>query len=72
MTHDRRTQFPSDWDDENSDLFEKIRKPVKPLLPTAADRKARRSSKETFGSKKVRKAVSSRGGMHRRRQKKIN
>ena len=51
--------------------FEKIRRGEKGNFPTSNERKARRSSKETFGSKKVRKSISNKGGMHRRRQKKV-
>jgi hypothetical protein len=71
MTEDHRSDHPGEWDCDDSDLFEKIRKHARPVLPTAANRRARRSAKETAGSKRVRKSVSSRGGIHRRRQKKI-
>jgi hypothetical protein len=72
MDKDYRMRCSNDWDAEEDSGFEKIKKSQKPLLPTAADRRARRSSKETFASRKVRKSVSSKGGMHRRRQRKID
>ena len=71
---DRRKNVPLDEIEELDDddnRFEKIPKSVKPLLPSGNRSKARRSSKETVASKKVRKAVSSKGGMHRRRQRKM-
>ena len=75
MVHDKdNPSFPDDEDrfheiDEGN--FEKIKKGERGNFPTSTERKARRSSKETFGSKKVRKSISSQGGMHRRRKKKI-
>lgn len=72
---DRRKNVPfnenDDLDDVDGKRFEKIPKSVKPLLPSGNRSKARRSSKETPASKKVRKSVSSKGGMHRRRQRKV-
>ncbi len=58
------------WD-EDEDRFEKILRHTKPRLPVGSER-ARRSAKETYGSKRVRKLISrTTGGMHRRRQKKV-
>ncbi len=58
------------WEVDDED-FEKIRRHTKPRLPVASDR-ARRSAKETAGSRRVRKEISrTSGGMHRRRQKKV-
>lgn len=68
---DRRKNIEHEADEDGADTFEKIRRPEKPLLPTGNDRRARRSSKETPSSKKVRKTISGKGGMHRRRQKKV-
>ncbi len=56
-----------DFDEEG---FERIRKSERGNFPTAGDRRARRSAHETYNSKKVRKTLSKKGGMHRRRQKK--
>jgi len=61
-------RYDCDTDDAG---FEKIRRGEKGNFPTSNERKARRSAKETFGSKKVRKSISSKGGMHRRRKKRI-
>lgn len=72
---DRRKKVPlsdvDDFDDVDNARFEKISKSEKPLFPSGNRSKARRSSKETPASKKVRKSVSSKGGMHRRRQRKM-
>ena len=72
---DRRKKIPAyeidDFDEVDDTRFEKIPKATKPLLPSGNRSKARRSSKETLASKKVRKSVSSKGGMHRRRQRKV-
>ena len=72
---DRRKRIPFEEDEDLDGLedtrFEKIPKSAKPMLPSSGRNKARRSSKETPASKKVRKSVSSKGGMHRRRQRKI-
>ncbi len=68
MTRDHRTLIPDDWEAE---VFEKIRKQHKPILPTSGDRKARRSARETSASRKIKKVISNLGGMHRRRRRKI-
>ena len=72
MKEDYRTRSSDEWEVDDDSTFEKIKKSQKPLLPTGSDRRARRSSKETIASRKVRKTVSSKGGMHRRRQRKID
>lgn len=71
MLEGRYDDPPTVWDDEDAEPFQKIRRQPRPMLPTSAHRKARRSAKETIGSRRVRKAVSNQGGMHRRRQKKM-
>ncbi len=70
MTDRHKNIIPDHELDENEN-FEKIRRAEKPFLPTSSKQRARRTSKETPSSKKVRKSISTRGGMHRRRQKKV-
>lgn len=71
----REDRINSDREDfldyHSEETFEPMRKSERGSFPTSNERKARRSSKETYASKKVRKSVSKDGGMHRRRRKKV-
>lgn len=60
-----------DWQDASN--FEKISRRDRATLPVSSQRQVARSSKETPGSKRVRKQISlNSGGMHRRRNRKID
>ena len=77
MPRDRRIS-ENGWDDFNwqgdaDERFEKISRRERGALPVSSDRRNSRSSKETPGSKRVRKQISQKaGGIHRRRNRKIN
>ena len=73
----RHQQTPNDdWvDDDWQDAanFEKISRRDRATLPVSSQRRVARSSKETPGSKRVRRQISLKtGGMHRRRHRKID
>lgn len=77
MSHDRRISEDGwdelDWHGDGVDRFEKITRRDRSALPVSSDRKSSRSSKETPGSKRVRKQISQKaGGIHRRRNRRIN
>jgi len=64
--------WPRDESPEDFQTVERINRRQKANMPVASGRSADRSSKKTTGSRKAKKIVSQKsGGMHRRRQKRI-
>jgi hypothetical protein len=60
------------WEREDEVRFEKIGRRDRAPLPVSSETRTARSAKETYASRRARKAISrSAGGMHRRRRKKI-
>lgn len=75
MSRDRRTE-DDDWESDDWPGrvgLEKMARQDRAALPVSAHRRIARSSKETLGSKRVRKQISTKsGGIHRRRNRKID
>lgn len=68
-------QQSQDWDNREEDVvqFEKIARREHVALPVSSRRGGARAAKETDGSRRVRREISQRlGGIHRRRNRKID